>query len=313
MLPDESIRRQIKLQNLFVFMTVAEVGSMSRAAQRLNTVQPAVSRSIAELERAFGVRLLDRDRKGIKPTAYGRALLDCGAAAFDELRRGVRNIEALADPEGGEVRIGCSPLLSASYVTTVIDHISRRKPRVSFQIVTGYAEELHNQLVERKVDVWIARFDDVVDLRLHREVLFEDSYVVVANAQSPWSGRRKLTLPDLLDEAWALPPLDSRVGSYLAQAFRACGLEYPRVTVMTSSPETRFGLLAMGRYLTMMPTFALRFPARRPELKVLPLSLPLPAVPVSIVTLKDRALSPAAEHFIETAREVGRPLQRGNG
>jgi len=311
MLPDERIRRQIKLQNLYVFMTVAEVGSMSRAAQRLNTVQPAVSRSIAELERAFGVRLLDRDRQGIKPTVYGRALLDCGAAAFDDLRRGVRNIEALADPEGGEVRIGCPPLLAASYVTTIVDHISRRKPRVSFQLVTGTAEELYNKLGERKIDVWIARFDDVADMRLHREVLFEDSYVVVANVQSPWSRRRKLTLQDLLDEAWALPPLDNRVGSYLAQAFRACGLEYPRVTVTTTSPETRFGLLAMGRYLTMMPTFALRFPARRPEFKVLPLSLPLAAVPVSIVTLKDRALSPAAEHFIETAREVARPLQRG--
>src|SRR6476619_4105122 len=161
MLPDERIRRQMKLQNLHVFMTVAEVGSMSRAAQRLNPVQPAISRSIAELERALGVRLLDRQRQGIKPTVYGRALLDCGAAAFDDLRRGMRNIEALADPEGGEVRIGCSPLLAASYATTIVDYISRRKPRVSFQIVTGYAEELHDKLGDRKIDLWLARFDDV--------------------------------------------------------------------------------------------------------------------------------------------------------
>ena len=184
------------------------------------------------------------------------------------------------------------------------EQLDKAFSRSTLQIATPDAR-LH------KIDVWIARFDDVADMRLHREVLFEDSYVVVANVQSPWSRRRKLTLQDLLDEAWALPPLDNRVGSYLAQAFRACGLEYPRVTVTTTSPETRFGLLAMGRYLTMMPTFALRFPARRPEFKVLPLSLPLAAVPVSIVTLKDRALSPAAEHFIETAREVARPLQRG--
>ncbi|PMX39683.1 LysR family transcriptional regulator, partial [Pseudomonas sp. MPR-R2A6] len=77
-----------------------------KAAVLLNTTQPNISRSIAELERAFGVRLLDRHRRGIEPTECGRALIDCGAAAFDELRRGVKSIEFLADPTAGEVRIG---------------------------------------------------------------------------------------------------------------------------------------------------------------------------------------------------------------
>src|SRR4051794_2469160 len=121
MLHNDHIGRQLKLQNLHIFMTVVEVGSMSRAAVRLNTVQPAISRSIAELDHSLGVRLLDRHRHGMKPTAYGRALLNCGAAAFDDLRRGMRDIEALGDPEAGEVRIGCSPLLAASYVTTVVE------------------------------------------------------------------------------------------------------------------------------------------------------------------------------------------------
>ncbi len=60
------------------------------------------------------MRLLDRHRQGIEPTEYGRALLDCGVAVFDDLRQGVKNIEFLADPTAGEVRIGCNPLLAAS-------------------------------------------------------------------------------------------------------------------------------------------------------------------------------------------------------
>jgi DNA-binding transcriptional LysR family regulator len=100
---------RLKLHDLHVLMTVVQAGSMSKAATHLNTTQPAVSRSIAVLERAVGVRLLERNSHGIEPTAYGRALLNGGVAAFDDLRQAVRNIEFLADPTAGEVRIGCTP------------------------------------------------------------------------------------------------------------------------------------------------------------------------------------------------------------
>ena len=109
----DRIGRRLKLQDLHVLMTVVQAGSMGKAAQRLNTTQPNVSRSIAELEHAFGVRLLDRHRQGVEPTEYGRALLDCGAAVFDDLRQGVKSIEFLADPTAGEVRIGSIPPLAA--------------------------------------------------------------------------------------------------------------------------------------------------------------------------------------------------------
>src|SRR5262245_31352135 len=76
---------RMKLHDLHVLMTVLQAGSMSKAAKLLNTGQPAISRSIAELEHALGVRLLDRDRQGVKSTEYGRALLDGGRAVFDDL------------------------------------------------------------------------------------------------------------------------------------------------------------------------------------------------------------------------------------
>jgi DNA-binding transcriptional LysR family regulator len=73
-------------------MAVVQAGSMSKAATFPNTGRPAISRSIADLEHAFGVRLLDRDRRGVTPTEYGRALLEGGAAVFDDLRQAVKNI-----------------------------------------------------------------------------------------------------------------------------------------------------------------------------------------------------------------------------
>src|SRR5215813_12757466 len=117
----DRIGRRMKLQDLHVLMTVMQAGSMRKAAQSLNISQPAVSRSIAELEDALGVCLVERHRRGIEATEYGRALLDCGVAVFDDLRQGVKNIEFLADPTTGEVRIGTTLPSAASFVAGIID------------------------------------------------------------------------------------------------------------------------------------------------------------------------------------------------
>src|SRR5438094_1138642 len=145
----DRIGRRLKLQDLHILMAVAQAGSMGKAARRLNTSQPNISKSIADLERALGVRLLDRHRQGIEPTDYGRALLDGGAAVFDELRQTVKNIEFLADPAAGEVRIGANPALAAGFASVVIDRLSRRYPRIKFHLVSGFAEALVDQLRER--------------------------------------------------------------------------------------------------------------------------------------------------------------------
>jgi len=87
------------------------------------------------LEHVFGVRLVARNRQGIEPTEYGRALLDCGLAVFDDLPLGVKNIEFLADPTAGEVRIGCNAFLAPAFVFSVVDRVTRRFPRVIVHVM----------------------------------------------------------------------------------------------------------------------------------------------------------------------------------
>ena len=98
---DERIGRRIKLRDLHVLLATIEFGSMARAAQRLSISQPVVSKTISALEDLLGLRLLDRTPQGIEPTAYGRALLACGTAVFDDLRRGVQEMEFLPTRQVG--------------------------------------------------------------------------------------------------------------------------------------------------------------------------------------------------------------------
>src|SRR4029079_14733552 len=172
----DRIGRRIKLHDLHVLMAVAQAGSMSRAAQLLNTTQPAISRSIADLEHAIGVRLLDSRRYGVELTEHGRAMRDGGVAMFDELRQAVKNIEFLSDPTAGEVRIGTTPPLAASFVSAVINRLSRRYPRIVFRVMAegGSQQEQRCNLNERRVDLMIFRsVAGVADEQTSFEFLFE--------------------------------------------------------------------------------------------------------------------------------------------
>jgi DNA-binding transcriptional LysR family regulator len=309
----DRIGRRMRLNDLHVLMTVAQAGSMNKAAALLNTGQSVISRTIAELEHAVGVRLVDRTSQGVEPTKYGRALLEGGAAVFDDLRQAVRNIEHLADPTAGEVRIGCTPLLATSFVSAVIDRLSRRYPSMVFHLVTGYVETLQGELSGRNVDVLLARrFGPIADERLSFEFLFDDLSVVAVGAQSPWARRRRIEFAELLAESWVLPPPGSEIASIAMEAFRAGGVDHPRTTVVTDSPHARMSLVATGRFVTILPASALKFPTPRPEIKILPLHLPKARAPTGIVTLKTRAVSPVAQLFIDCARELAKAPSKRN-
>jgi DNA-binding transcriptional LysR family regulator len=307
----DRIGRRIKLQDLHVLMTVVQADSMGKAAERLNTSQPNISRSISELEAALGVRLLDRHRQGIEPTEYGRALLDGGVAVFDELRQTVRNIEFLADPTAGEVRIGCNPFLATSFVTAVISRLSLHCPRIVFHLMANRVKALHLALCERSVDLLITqRFGPIEDERMSFEFLFDEPHVVAAGAQSPWVRRRRIELSELVNEPWTLPPPGGVIASLAMEAFAPAGLIILGRLWLLIPP--RFGgiWLADGRFLTILQESALRFPTKLPEIKVLPAKLPMGEMPIGVITLKNRTISPVAQLFIENAREVAKPLAK---
>jgi DNA-binding transcriptional LysR family regulator len=307
----DRIGRRMKLQDLRVFMTVMQLGSMGKAAQSLNVTQPAVSKAIADLEHALGVRLFDRHRQGIEATEYSRALLDCGMTIFDELRQGVKNIEFLADPTTGEVRIGNTLIGTvAGFVAGIIDRLSRRYPRMVFHVAPGGQDTLRRELNERRVDLVITRGGNFKDEKFSFETLYDDPFVVVAGVQNPLARRRRIELAELVNEPWALVTPETRLGGAVMEAFRASGLDCPRATLVGDYAEVRLSLVAAGRFLTIAPSSMLRFPTKRPELKVLPVELPLAIGPVGIVTLKNRTLNPVAKLFIQQAHEAAKPLAR---
>ena len=308
----DRIGRRLNPHDLHIFMAVVEQGNMARAADSLAISRPVVSRTIAGLEHALGVRLLDRSPQGVEPTLYGRALLKRSVAVFDELKQSVRDIESLGDPNSGEVRIGCTEPMAAGFVAAVIDRLSRQYPQLVYQLelCTTPAQQFH-VLRERKCDLVVARiWSRAPEPDMDVEILFDDQVFVVAGQRNRWLGRRELALADLMDEHWLLAPIDNEPGSPVFEIFRACGLDVPRARVLSYSLNVRTSLLATGRFLAIIPASVLRLGPTPSVLEVLPCALPPSVQPVAVTTLKNRTLSPTAKLLIECAREVAGPLTR---
>jgi DNA-binding transcriptional LysR family regulator len=307
----DRIGRRIKLHDLHVLMAVVDTGSMGKAARRLNTSQSAISRSIGELERAFGVRLLDRSRQGVEPTPYGRALLDCGAAVFDELRQGVKSIEFLTDPTAGELRVAGNEFIVAGLIATVLERLRRQYPGIAIDVISvGATSEQHRELRERKVDLVLGRIAQSGEEDIDAEILFHERLVVVAGSKNRWSRRSKVELSQLAAEPWVLPLANNPAGIQIRDLFRTYGLRFPPRGLARGSVHLACALIASGPFLGILPRSLLRFGANLPPLKILPLKLPMPPLPVGIMTLKNRTISPVVRLFIECAREVAKPLAR---
>ena len=111
-----------------------------------------------------------------------------------------------------------------------------------------------------------------------------------------------------MDELWVLPPPGARFGSLATDIFGAKGLPCPRAAVVAYGLEMTVNLLGTGRYLAIQPESVLTFPAKHPFIRKVPVELPIVSGPIGILTLKNRVLSPAAQLFIDCAREVAKPL-----
>jgi molybdate transport repressor ModE-like protein len=309
----ERIGRRLKLRDLHILLAVAQHGSMAKAAAELAISQPAVSKAIADMEHTVGLRLLDRTRQGAEVTTYGRALIKHGTAIFDELKQAAQELEFLADPTVGELRVGSSESAAAGLLPAIIDRFSREYPKVTLTVAQAVVATTHyRELRERSIDLLLGGSPPVQEDDLQSEVLREDQWAVIAGSRSRWARLRRLTLANLGDAQWVLPPADSLPRAAVAEVFRDCGLKVPHAPLTTLSIHLFLQLVATGRFVAMLPRSIFEFGGRNWPLKILPIKIRTQPRPVAIIRLKNRTLSPVARVFMECARGVAGGKPDGN-
>ena len=302
----DRIGRRVKLRDLHIVLAVAEAGSMTKAAEELAVSYPVVSKTISELERTLGVKLFDRSIAGAEPTHYGRALLQSGTAVFDEMRKGLQQIEFIKQPDAGDLRIGSSIVVDAGLLPAILERFSQDFPRAVLHVLhEDIATQQYDNLRNRNVELVLGRLPAAMhEPNLVAEPLFDEPNVVVAGLESRWAKRRNMTLADLMKEPWVLAQAGSLARSLQDEVFRMNGFEPPSATVQTVSLHLYMRVIETGRWVGLVPASVMRFGGQHMRIKALPVKISTPPAPVGFITVKDRTLTPLAERFIEYTRKV---------
>jgi len=302
------VARRVTLRELRLLLAVAQSGSILKAANEIGVTQPALSKSISNLEGTFGVRLFDRTNRGVAPTPHGEILLRRAAGIFDELRQAVDELGSLTDASRGELHIGGTPTTCAGLLPRIIGSVRAKRPRFNFHVAELESDKLGSGVLSKVLDLALGRdrgAGHANELAFDR--LFDDRLFIVAGAQHPLTGRRSVALEEAADHQWVLPATGSSVTLQLRDAFRQRGLDLPQPTVTTMSIPLRYELIATDSFLTVLFGSVIRFGNVPRFLRVLPIDLPT-GIPIGLLRLKNRTLSPSAEVFIQAARETVRPM-----
>jgi DNA-binding transcriptional LysR family regulator len=297
------IGRRLRLKDLHTLQVVAEAGSMAKASQRLALSQPAISKAVSDMEHTLGAPLLDRSARGVELTEHGRVLVARTRIIFDEMHQGIKEIEHLADPTQGELRIGIIEPI-APVLSEVISRLTRRYPRITYHVTVGDTDMLAGKLRERTLDVVLTRWNALTQADdLVAETLYTSVLAVVAGKTHPMATRKRLTLSSLMQEQWALPPPDTFLGRVTADLFKRKRLSLPPSVVTTTSTLMRLNLMANG-FLSVLPTTMLRHRSYKPWLCTIKADLGDGGGPISAITVKGRRSRGAIKLFLQASHAV---------
>ncbi len=281
---------RLRLRHLRLLDLIEQHGSLRAVANVLNLTQPAISQMVKDLERAFGVELIDRSARGVSLSEAGKYALQrarSGLAAFDHLA------DELQMAHLPQVRIGTNPAMMFQLLPTAISLLNARDARLRFGIRTGMVNDMLLELWAGNLDCYIGRIDwdrlppTMLDV-LSQETLNVADLILCCSVDHPLAGRSDIQVSDLFDWSWALPPEDSNNRTVFETAFRNQGLVGPvPVVEVASDPNALIHLARHAGFLTCVPRVALDAHLASHALSAIEIpGFHLPPIQIGFVTLE---------------------------
>ncbi|MFI0373884.1 LysR substrate-binding domain-containing protein [Actinomadura sp. 1N219] len=291
---------RLKLRHLVLVVAIADQGSVLRAAEHLHLAQPAVTRSLREVENILGVELFTRGPRGVTPTMFGDAFVEHARAVLAELRRAGERITGLADGEVGTVTIGTLLAGSNVLLPRAIAALKRDRPGITVIVREATFDAQVPRLLDGEIDLILGRLNPIGDLRGLRQItLYGEPVRLVARRGHPARDRQNLGLADLLDYPWVLPLEQTALRAELEQVFRAEGLVPPDNLVECTSVLTVRTLVRDTDMIAALPELVARTDA-----DIAPLPVPLETVrrQVGVTLPAHRAPTPSARLMLDHLR-----------
>ena len=292
----------------------ARSGSLTAAAAELGLTQPALSKSIHALERALGVRVLERGRFGVAPTEAGEALIARHRAIEAELRAAADEIDAIRGAHRGRVVVGCGPSEATRLLPLALEALHASDPGLRVTVLDGLNEALMPMVRRGEVDLALSSVPRTAsDPELQHETLHTDTAVVVAHADHPLAARRSVRPAELAGRRWVLARRHELERRALDELFLQAGLKPIDAEIETTSAVLMKTVVLQGRHLSFLPHEMIHWEERAGLLRPVAVAAPQWARAVGLTRRRRGRPSPAAAALSAALRSVAPRLAGGRG
>src|SRR5436190_13250365 len=300
----------LNVGRLKVLREVAARGSFSDAADALSYTQSAVSQAIAALEAELGVRVIERNRRAVRPTPAGAALIDRADAILAQLDAAEEEVAAIAGARGGRLRMASFPTAGATLMPVAIATFGAAHPDVELSLAEGEPEDMVPRLRGGEFDLALLfEFRGVgekLGAGMRRFELLEDPMRLALPSGHPLAAKASIGLGDLSGEAWVQTSAPSPCARHVVRACHAAGFE-PNVAFESDDYQTVQGLVAAGVGVALIPELALT--SVREDIAIRSLRPRSPVRRVLAATPRGAAMMPAVTTMLDILRTAAKPYQ----
>ncbi|OJX08285.1 MAG: hypothetical protein BGO72_02665 [Burkholderiales bacterium 70-64] len=300
------IRANLKPRHMQLLVALDDFRHVGKAAAFLNITQPAVSKTLAELERGLEVTLFERGSRGLVPTAYGRCLIRVSRSVLRDLDAARDELRQMRSGSTGRVRIGTLPVAAPALAPRAAIRLQARRPGTAISFQEATADRLLPLLREGLLDVVVGTLPPAsMTLGLETAALHPgDGVAVVCGMGHPLATRRRIAAADLLPYPVVMPPLGSIFRATVEGALAALELTTASAMVESGSMTASNTYLRETNAISFYSRHLALHYSRVGMLRVLPIAVPGAALPIGAVWSRHNEANPAVPELIDCLREV---------
>ena len=295
--------QRIRLRHLHTFVAVAQQGTLGRAAETLNLSQPALSKTLNELEQLTGTRLFERGRLGAQLTLVGEQFLTHAVKVLDALNTAGQALTRKEGVNNDVVRIGALPTAALGVLPAVIGQFHQQQKDVTLQVATMNNTMLLAALKSGDIDLGIGRMSDPELMTgLNYELLFLESLKLVVRPDHPLL-HENITLSRVLEWPVVVSPKGTVPRQNAETLLQSQGCKMPAGCIEPLSASLSRHLTVEFNYIWFVPSCAVEDDLRRGVLTALPIATQGQGEPIGILTRVDTPLSSGAQTLLSAVRK----------
>ncbi|ENM1452117.1 LysR family transcriptional regulator [Salmonella enterica] len=295
--------QRIRLRHLHTFVAVAQQGTLGRAAETLNLSQPALSKTLNELEQLTGTRLFERGRLGAQLTVPGEQFLTHAVKVLDALNTAGQALNRKEDASADVVRVGALPTAALGILPAAIGRFHQQQKSTSLQVATMNNTMLLAGLKSGEIDLGIGRMSDPELMGgLNYELLFLESLKLVVRPGHPLL-QETITLSRVMEWPVVVSPKGTVPRQNAEALLQSQGCKMPAGCIETLSASLSRQLTVDYDYVWCVPSGAVKEDLRQATLVSLPVPTQSAGEPIGILTRVDIPLSTGAQMLIAAIRK----------